>query len=110
MGAGEVLHNSKVAKEGYDCPGLGLMVVTGFHSDKISLVQTIGRVIRFEPGKHSEIFILTLRGCQDNKWFQKASEGMEYIEIDEQELETVLKREPLFKTTKTSAKFRGLRY
>jgi superfamily II DNA or RNA helicase len=109
-GPGEVLHNSKVAKEGYDCPGLGLMVVTGFHSDKISLVQTIGRVIRFEPGKHSEIFILTLQGCQDNKWFQKASEGMEYVEIDEQELETVLQRNPLNKKPKVSSKFRGIRY
>jgi superfamily II DNA or RNA helicase len=109
-GPGEVLHNSKVAKEGYDCPGLSLMIVTGFHSDKISLVQTIGRVIRFEPGKHSEIFILALKGCQDNKWFQKASEGMEYYEINEQELETVLDHEPLFKTPKISTKFRGIRY
>ena len=109
-GPGEVLHNSKVAKEGYDCPGLGLMIVTGFHSDKISLVQTIGRVIRFEPGKHSEIFILTLQGCQDNKWFQKASEGMEYVEIDEQELETVLQHKPLNKKPKVSSKFRGIRY
>lgn len=109
-GPGEVLHNSKVAKEGYDCPGLGLMIVTGFHSDKISLVQTIGRVIRFEPGKHAEVFILTLRGCQDNKWFQKASEGMEYIEITEQELEKVLQHETLNKKPKISSKFRGIRY
>ena len=109
-GPGEVLHNSKVAKEGYDCPGLGLMIVTGFHSDKISLVQTIGRVIRFEPGKHAEVFILTLQGCQDNKWFQKASEGMEYIEINEQELEKVLQHETLNKKPKISSKFRGIRY
>lgn len=109
-GPGEVLHNSKVAKEGYDCPGLGLMIVTGFHSDKISLVQTIGRVIRFEPDKHAEVFILTLQGCQDNKWFQKASEGMEYIEINEQELEKVLQHETLNKKPKISSKFRGIRY
>lgn len=67
-GPGEVLHNSKVAKEGYDCPGLGLVIMTGFHSDKISLQQCIGRGVRFEPGKHAEIFVLCLRGTQDSKW------------------------------------------
>ena len=48
LGAGEVLHNSKVAKEGYDCPGLGLMVVTGFHSDKISLTQVVNSIKLFK--------------------------------------------------------------
>lgn len=110
LGVGEVLHNSKVAKEGYDCPGLGLMVVTGFHSDKISLTQIIGRVIRFEPGKHAEIFVLCLKGAQDNKWFQKASQGLEYIEINEQELDLVLNHQPLNKKIRTSSGFNGLRY
>ena len=45
----ERLHNSKVAKEGYDCPGLGLVIITGFHSDKISLQQCVGRGVRLNP-------------------------------------------------------------
>lgn len=109
-GPGEVLHNSKVAKEGYDCPGLGLVIITGFHSDKISLQQCIGRGVRFEPGKHAEIFVLCLKGAQDNKWFQKASQGLEYIEINEQELDLVLKHQPLNKRVRTSSGFNGLRY
>ena len=35
---------------------------------------------------------------------------MEYVEIDEQELETVLQRNPLNKKPKVSSKFRGIRY
>jgi superfamily II DNA or RNA helicase len=109
-GPGEVLHNSKVAKEGYDCPGLGLVIITGFHSDKISLQQCVGRGVRFEPGKHAEIFVLCLKGAQDNKWFQKASQGLEYIEINEQELDLVLNHQPLNKKVRTSSGFNGLRY
>lgn len=109
-GPGEVLHNSKVAKEGYDCPGLGLVIITGFHSDKISLQQCVGRGVRFEPGKHAEIFVLCLKGTQDNKWFLKAAQGLDYIEINEQELDLVLNYQPLNRKAKKSSGFNGLRY
>ena len=65
---GSVLHNSKMAKEGYDCPGIGVVVITGFNSDKTSKIQEIGRAVRFEEGKEAEIFTLVLKGCQDDKW------------------------------------------
>ena len=67
-GPGSVLHNSKMAKEGYDCPGIGVVVITGFNSDKTSKIQEIGRAVRFEEGKEAEIFTLVLKGCQDDKW------------------------------------------
>lgn len=89
-GPGSVLHNSKMAKEGYDCPGLGAVIITGFNSDKTSKIQEIGRCVRFEAGKEAEVFTLVLKGCQDNKWYSKSSEGMPYIEIDESELDAVL--------------------
>ena len=58
----------------------------------------------------SEIFVLCLKGAQDNKWFQKASQGLEYIEINEQELDLVLNHQPLNKKIRTSSGFNGLRY
>lgn len=67
-GPGNVLHNSKMAKEGYDCPGINLVIITGFNSDKTSKVQTIGRGIRFEPNKVTEVFTLVIKGGQDEKW------------------------------------------
>lgn len=97
LGPGNVLHNSKVAKEGYDCPGLGLVIVTGFNSDKLSLVQIIGRGIRFEQNKITEVFVITLKGTQDQKWFHNASVGMDYIEIDENDLNIILKNEEINK-------------
>lgn len=109
-GPGSVLHNSKMAREGYDCPGLSLVIITGFTSDKTSKIQEIGRAVRFEEGKEAEIFTLVLKGCQDNKWYQKASVGMKYIEVNEEELDKVLAGEPLKKQTKIQQDFNGFRF
>ena len=68
-----------------------------------------GRAIRFEEGKTAEIFTLVLKGCQDNASFQKSSEGMNYIEITEDELDDVLANKALNKTTKTQEIFKGFR-
>lgn len=109
-GPGNVLHNSKMAKEGYDCPGINLVIITGFNSDKTSKVQTIGRGIRFEPNKVTEVFTLVIKGGQDEKWYKKASEGMDYIEINEKELDDILDNKAIDKPIKTQEKFTGLRF
>lgn len=109
-GPGSVLHNSKMAKEGYDCPGLGAVIITGFNSDKTSKIQEIGRAVRFEEGKEAEVFTLVLKGCQDNKWYAKSSEGMPYIELTESELDKVLNKEELNKSVKRQETFTGFRY
>lgn len=109
-GPGSVLHNSRMAKEGYDCPGLGLVIITGFNSDKTSKIQEIGRAVRFEEGKEAEIFTLVLKGCQDDKWYKVASKGMPYIEVNEKELDSFLSGKKLNKTTKIQEEFNGIRF
>ena len=109
-GPGSVLHNSRMAKEGYDCPGLGLVIITGFNSDKTSKIQEIGRAVRFEEGKEAEIFTLVLKGCQDDKWYKVASKGMPYIEVNEKELDGFLSGNKLNKTTKIQEEFNGIRF
>lgn len=106
---GAVLHNSKMAKEGYDCPGIGLVIITGFNSDKTSKIQEIGRAVRFEEGKTAEIFTLVLRGCQDDKWFKKSSGGMKYIELDEKELDILLVGKDINKNERIQEPFTGFR-
>jgi len=105
-----VLHSSKMANEGLDIPGLSLAIITGFNSSKISKVQRIGRVIRFAPEKQAEIFTLVLKDTVEEKWFQKAEEGMDYIEINEEELDTVLADQPIDLVVKTQEKYNGFRY
>ena len=61
------------------------------------MVQIIGRGIRFEQNKITEVFVITLKGTQDQKWFHNASVGMDYIEIDENDLNIILKNEEINK-------------
>lgn len=106
-----VLHTSKMLDEGADIPGLSVAIVCGFNSSKITTRQRIGRCIRKEGDKEAEVFFLVLKGCTDDKWFKKANESLDYIQIDESELDDVLAGKQLEnKTVKTQEKFNGFRF
>lgn len=99
-----VIHSSKLLIEGLDCPGLSVGIITGFTSSKTSRIQEIGRVIRKEEGKSAEVFTLVLRNTVEQQWYRKSSEEMNFIEIDEYELDKVLNNEPLNKQEKIQDK------
>ncbi len=89
-GPGSVIHSSKMLIEGLDCPGLNLAIILGFNSSKTSKVQEIGRVIRAEPGKKAEIFTLVLRNTVEENWYRKSMEDLNFIELNESELDEIL--------------------
>ena len=94
-----IIHSAAQLKEGLDVPGLEVAIVTGFNSSQIEKKQMNGRVIRYEPGKQAEIFTLVLKGTVEEKWFQKSTEEMNYIELTEEELMEVLENKPLLNKT-----------
>ena len=59
------LHTSKAADQGLDCKGVNLEIILHTDSSKTRKTQRIGRAIRFEEGKVSEIFTLVLKGTQE---------------------------------------------
>jgi superfamily II DNA or RNA helicase len=81
-----IIHSAAQLKEGLDVPGLEVAIVTGFNSSQIEKKQMNGRVIRYEPGKQAEIFTLVLKGTVEEKWFQKSTEEMNYIELTEEDI------------------------
>lgn len=106
-----VIHSSKMLIEGLDCPGLSVEIIAGFNSSKCAKTQSVGRCIRFEEGKQAEIFTLVIKGTVEDQWYKKANEDNNFIEINEEELELVLKGE-LDKKAKTQQKINNeiLRY
>ena len=106
-----VIHSSKMLIEGLDCPGLSVEIIAGFNSSKCEARQKIGRTIRFEEGKQAEIFTLVIKGTVEDQWYKKANEDNNFIEINEEELDLVLKGE-LDKKAKTQQKINNeiLRY
>lgn len=88
------LHTSKAADQGMDCKGVNLEVILHTDSSKIRKTQRIGRAIRFEDGKTSEIFTLVLKGTQEYNWFQNSNTS-KVITINEQQLDQVLAGETI---------------
>lgn len=89
-----VLHSSKACNTGLDLKGVNLEIILNTDSSKIKKVQTVGRAVRFEEGKTSEIFTLIIKGTQEYNWFQNSNTS-KVITINEQQLEKVLNGEEI---------------
>ena len=103
-----VIHSAKSLLEGVDVQGLNLAIVAGFNSSQINKKQASGRVLRFAPNKRAEIFTLVIKGTVEEKWLEKAGEGMSYIELNEEELDLVLDNKELNKTVKNYKPYKNM--
>ena len=92
-----VIHSSKSLDEGVDIPGLNLAIILCNNSSGSQKTQRIGRVTRQQEGKEAEIFTLVLKGTSEESWYNTSTSGKEYIEINEEELDLVLKNTPINK-------------
>ena len=88
------LHTSKAADQGLDCKGINLEIILHTDSSKIRKTQRVGRAIRYEDGKTSEIFTLVLKGTQEVNWFNNSNTS-KVITINEEQLEKVLNGESI---------------
>lgn len=89
-----VLNTSKSADQGLDLHGINLEVILHTDSSKIRKVQRVGRSIRFEEGKTTEIFTLIIAGTQEMKWLAN-SRASKIITITEDQLDQVLAGEDI---------------
>lgn len=85
-----VLSTSKSCDAGVDIEGLSVGVILSGDSSKTRTTQRIGRIIRFEEGKVSEMFTLVIRNTIEETWFNNANSNQQYITIDESQLDIVL--------------------
>ena len=88
------LHTSKAADQGLDCKGVNLEIILHTDSSKIRKTQRVGRAIRYEEGKTSEIFTLVLKGTQEVTWFNNSNTS-KVITINEEQLDKILKGESI---------------
>jgi len=92
-----VIHSSKSLTEGIDIKGLNLAIILHNTSSPRERIQKIGRVIRKEEGKEAEVFSLVLKATMEDNWFKKSSIGLSHIELNENELITILTGQQLAK-------------
>lgn len=88
------MHTSKAADQGLDCKGVNLEIILHTDSSKIRKTQRVGRAIRYEGDKTSEIFTLVLKGTQEVNWFNNSNTSR-ITTINEEQLEKVLNGESI---------------
>lgn len=85
-----VINTAKSLDEGSDVKGLDVAIILSNTSSQTQKTQRVGRVIRYEEGKHAEIFTLVIKGTMEEGWFNTSSSGKSFIEITEDELDEIL--------------------
>lgn len=85
-----VLSTSKSADAGVDIKGLSVGIILSGDSSKTRTTQRIGRIIRFEENKISEMFTLVIGGTIEESWFNNSNSNQQYITINESQLDIVL--------------------
>lgn len=63
-----VLCSTKALNQGFDIPNANVGIICGLTSKALSMIQRIGRLIRFEEGKVGKIYILYIKDSQEEKW------------------------------------------
>ena len=88
------LHSCKRLIEGFNDPNTSVAIILGMDSSERRAVQTRGRVIRkTSTNKQAEIFNIVIKDSQETKWYKDSHKNSNYITIDEQGLEQVLRGE-----------------
>ena len=88
---GSIINSSKMLTEGLDVKGLDLAIILHNSSSSTERIQKMGRVLRLEENKKAEIFSILIRDTVEEQWFKKSAKNTEFIELNEYELDYVLK-------------------
>jgi|TARA_B110000908_G_scaffold16052_1_gene18174 superfamily II DNA or RNA helicase len=67
-----ILCSTKALNQGFDIPNANIGIICGLTSKALSMVQRIGRLIRYEEGKTGKIYIIYVKDSQEEKWLNKS--------------------------------------
>lgn len=101
-GGPSVLSTNKSADAGVDIKGLSVGIILSGDSSSRRFVQRTGRCIRLEDNKLAEMFTLVIAGTNDERWFENANNGQQYISISDKDLDIVLSGQEYHSRPKTA--------
>jgi len=74
-----VLCSTKALNQGFDIPNANLGIICGLTSKSLSMIQRVGRLIRFEEGKVGKIYVLYVEDSQEEKWLKNSVYNLKNI-------------------------------
>jgi superfamily II DNA or RNA helicase len=78
-GSIRALCSTKALNQGLDVPDASIGIVCGLTSKALSMIQRIGRLIRFQEGKQGKVYILYVENSQEEKWLKNSVRGLKNI-------------------------------
>tara|TARA_R110000824_G_scaffold70666_4_gene181150 strand:+ start:5145 stop:6293 length:1149 start_codon:yes stop_codon:yes gene_type:complete len=78
-GSKNVLCSTKALNQGFDVPDANMGIICGLTSKSLSMIQRVGRLIRFQEGKVGDIYILYIKDSQEEKWLKNAVKDLNNI-------------------------------
>ena len=74
-----VLCSTKALNQGFDVPNANMGIICGITSKSLSMIQRIGRLVRFKEGKVGTIIILYVADSQEEKWLKNATKNLNNV-------------------------------
>jgi len=77
-----VLCSTKALNQGFDVPDANMGIICGITSKSLSMIQRVGRLIRFQEGKTGEVIVLYVRDSQEEKWIKSATKNLKNVTFE----------------------------
>ena len=74
-----ILCSTKALNQGLDVPNANMGIICGLTSKSLSMIQRVGRLIRFQENKTGDIYILYVKESQEEKWLKTAVKNLDNI-------------------------------
>ena len=75
----DVLCSTKALNQGFDVPNASLGIVCGLTSKGLSMIQRVGRLVRFKEGKIGRVYVLYVKDSQEEKWLKSATWDLDRV-------------------------------
>ena len=68
--------STKALNQGFDVPDADIGIICGLTSKSLTMIQRVGRLLRFQENKVGKIIILYVKETQEEKWLKSAVKGL----------------------------------
>ena len=72
----KVLCSTKALNQGFDVPDADMGIICGLTSKSLTMIQRVGRLLRFQENKVGKIIVLYVKNTQEEKWLKSAVKGL----------------------------------
>ena len=74
-----VLCSTKALNQGFDVADATMAVICGLTSKSLTMIQRVGRIVRYQEGKVGQIFILYVKDSQEEKWLKSSVKNLDNV-------------------------------